>query len=78
MTAAVVGIPRDIDYDTGIKDPESIMYYTSGSGTTAFEFPVTLKGRHYFFISNLSETEELHIEAIVFVTTKEELEGDTE
>lgn len=77
MSAMVVGTPRDIDYETGIKDPDSIMHYTPGCGTTWFEFPVVMKGRHYFFVSNLSETEELHIEANVVVTTKEELEGET-
>ncbi|MCM1122735.1 MAG: M56 family metallopeptidase [Eubacterium sp.] len=75
--AMVVGVPEDIDYETGIKDPESIMYYTTGSGVTGFEYEVVLKGRHYFFVSNLSETEELHVDATVIVKTKEELEGET-
>lgn len=78
MTATVVGTPRDIEFETGIKDPDCIMHYTTGSGTVCFDFPVVMKGRHYFYVSNPSETEELHVEATVFVTTKEELEGTTE
>lgn len=78
MTATVVGTPRDLEYESGIKDGKDIMNYTTGSGTIAYEFKVTVRGRHYFYVTNPSETEELHVEASVITTPKELLEGDTE
>lgn len=78
MTATVVGTPTDIDYETGIKDPDCIMHCTSGSGAVCFNYTVTMKGRHYFFVTNLSETEELHVEVSVIVTPKAEQEGEPE
>ncbi|MDE6844815.1 MAG: M56 family metallopeptidase [Lachnospiraceae bacterium] len=78
MSALVVGTPEDIEFEAGIKDPDCIMHYTTSHGMLAFNYDVKMKGRHYFYICNLSETEELHIEATVIVTEKEELEGTTE
>lgn len=78
IMATVVGTPTDIEYNTGIKDPDCIMHYTSGSDIVCFTYKVTMKGRHYFFVSNLDETEELHVEATVIVTPKEELEEEPE
>lgn len=78
MTGTVVGTPEDIEYETGIKDGRDIMYYTTASGTVCFEFKVDVKGRHYFFVTNLSETEELHVEASVITTPKALLEEDPE
>ena len=36
-----------------------------GSGKLIQDFAIELKGRHYFFVSNLSETEDLLIEAVI-------------
>ena len=76
MTAMVVGTPIDQEYETGIKDPDCIMHYTTAHDTVTFEYEVVMKGRHYFFVTNRNGTEELHVEATVVVTLKEELEGD--
>lgn len=78
MTVTVTGTPIDIEFNTGIKDPDCIMHYTSGSDVVCFNYTVDMKGRHYFFVTNLSETEELHIEATVIVRTKAELEEGPE
>lgn len=57
--------PDDIDYQMGIKDPEAIMRYVEGSGVVYHEFYIGMDGRYYFFVTNLSETEKLHIEASI-------------
>lgn len=62
---AVATDPDNITYQTGIKDPKQIMRYVEGEGKISHTFDIEIKGRHYFFISNLSETEELYIEATV-------------
>ena len=64
----VNGTPEDVPYETGIKDPKAIMWYTEGEGTTNFAFLVDIKGRHYFFVTNKSETEELHVEVDIRVS----------
>lgn len=55
----VVGEPDDIEYEMGIKDPDAIMWYVEGSGATMQRFDIVMNGRHYFYIYNLSEEEEL-------------------
>ena len=62
VTLTVVGTPDDIEYEMGIKDPECIMWYVLGSGDTYQRFDIEIKGRHYFYVKNLSEEEELHAE----------------
>ncbi|MDE6738631.1 MAG: M56 family metallopeptidase [Lachnospiraceae bacterium] len=59
---SVVGDPEDIEYEMGIKDPECIMWYVEGSGITSQRFDIEIKGRHYFYVMNRSEDEELHAE----------------
>lgn len=71
VTATVVGTPDDIDYEMGLKDPKQIMWYVEGSGATMQEFEIEIKGRHYFFVSNLSETEELHVVTTIIRTPAE-------
>ncbi len=57
--------PDDMTYQTGLKDPDQIMHYVEGEGVISHTFSIEIKGRYYFFVTNLSETEELHIEAFV-------------
>lgn len=65
VTVTVVGDPDTIDYQMGIKDPKFVMWYVEGSGKLYQDFAIELKGRHYFFVSNLSETEDLNIDAVI-------------
>lgn len=65
ITATVVGDPIDMTFETGIKDPDNIMHCAEGSDTIYFEYEVEQDGRYYFFIINSSETEDLHIGAVV-------------
>ena len=55
----VVGEPDDIEYEMGLKDPDNIMWYVEGSGATMQRFDIVMNGRHYLYIYNKSEEEEL-------------------
>ena len=61
----VTADPDDITYQTGIKDPNQLMRYVEGEGIVMHTFDIEINGRYYFFVTNLSETEELYIEATV-------------
>lgn len=61
----VTADPDTITYQTGIKDPNQIMHYVEGEGVITHTFDIEINGRYYFFVTNLSETEELYIEAFV-------------
>lgn len=76
VTATVVGTPDDIDYQMGIKDPEQIMRYVEGQGTCCHDFAIEIKGRHYFFVINKSETEELHVEVSIIRTPAPPVDPD--
>ncbi len=65
VTITVVGDPDTVDYQMGIKDPKFVMRYVEGSGKLYHDFEIELKGRHYFFVCNLSETEDLNIDAVI-------------
>lgn len=65
VTIAVTADPDDITYQTGLKDPNQIMHYLEGEGQISHTFDIEINGRYYFFVTNLSETEELYIEAFV-------------
>ena len=65
VEAKVVGDPADITFWTGIKDPDNIMNCVEGSDIVDFAFDVQIQGRHYFFVTNLSETEDLRIDAMI-------------
>lgn len=65
VSVLVAGTPDDVDYQAGIKDPEAIMWCYDGVDDLYFKFVVDIKGRHYFFVTNLSETEKLHVEAAI-------------
>lgn len=59
VVLTVVGEPNDIEYEMGIKDPDCIMWYVEGSDVTCQKFDIVMDGRHYFYIYNKSEEEEL-------------------
>ena len=59
LTLTVVGNPEDINYEMGFKDPNEIMWYVKASGAKMQNFRVDIAGRHYLFVTNKSETEEL-------------------
>lgn len=65
VSIVCVGDPDTVDYQMGIKDPKFVMRYVEGSGKLNHDFNIEIKGRHYFFVCNLSETEELLIEAVI-------------
>ncbi|MBD5487447.1 MAG: M56 family metallopeptidase [Lachnospiraceae bacterium] len=59
VTLTVSGDPDYIEYEMGIKDPDCIMWYVEGTASTAQRFDIVMNGRHYFYIYNKSEEEEL-------------------
>lgn len=65
VSIAVGADPDDITFQTGIKDPKQIMHYVEGEDQIVYTFDIEIDGRYYFFVTNLSETEELYIEATV-------------
>lgn len=65
VAIAVGADPDDITYQTGLKDPNQIMHYLEGEGALSHTFDIEINGRYYFFVTNLSETEELYIEATI-------------
>ena len=65
VCVTVQGTPEDVNYRTGLKDPDDIMWYVEGSGKIHQDFTIGIKGRHYFFVSNQSEEEDLDIEAAI-------------
>ncbi|MDE6386984.1 MAG: M56 family metallopeptidase [Lachnospiraceae bacterium] len=70
MTATIVPTPDDLEFEAGFKDGKNIMHGAFLTGTSVIQYTVDEGARHYFYISNLSETEDLHIEATVIVTEK--------
>lgn len=66
VSVAIAGTPDDVDYKFGLKDPDAIMWYVEGVGNDGYVFTIQQDGRHYFYVTNLSETEELHIEATIY------------
>lgn len=63
VAISATGYPEDIEYWTGLKDPDDIMNYVSGTGVLGTTIIVQQDGKHYFFISNMSETQTLDIQA---------------
>lgn len=61
----VVGDPVDLTFWTGLKDPDNIMNYVEGNDIVDHTFAIEIKGRYYFFVKNLSETEDLFIDATI-------------
>ena len=61
--ASTSGSPSDIRYQMGIKDPNQIMRYVEGSGNFSHNFSISIDGRYYFFVTNLSNSKTLDITA---------------
>ncbi len=57
--------PEDITIQTGIKDPKAIMRYVEGEDFVSHQFDIEISGRHYFFVINTSETEDVRVEGSV-------------
>lgn len=56
----------DIEYQMGIKDPDAIMRYVEGTGRLDHTFKIDKNGTHYFFVTNVDETRDIHIHAYIF------------
>lgn len=65
VSVKVTGTPDDVDYKFGLKDPDAIMWYVEGVDQAGYAFTIQQDGRHYFYVTNLSETEELHVEVVI-------------
>jgi hypothetical protein len=65
VSIMTVGSPSDQRYQMGIKDPNALMRYVEGTGTMSHDFEITIKGRYYFFVTNLNSSSKLHIKATV-------------
>ena len=65
VSVAVSGIPEEMVYWMGIQDPKAVMWYVEGSGYVSQEFVINITGFQAFFVTNLSETEELEINAMI-------------
>lgn len=63
VAISATGYPTYIEYWAGLKDPDDIMNYVPGSGVFATKITIQQDGKHFFFITNTSETETLDIQA---------------
>ena len=63
VVISATGHPTYIEYWIGLKDPDDIMNYTPGQGLMGGIFTIQQDGKHFFFITNKSETETLDIQA---------------
>ena len=60
---SATGHPTDLEYRIGLKDPDDIMNYVPGQGVMTATITIQQDGKHFFFISNMSETETLDVQA---------------
>lgn len=65
VSILVTADPEELTYQTGIKDPNALFRYVEGEGVITHTFEIEISGRYYFFVTNLSETEELYVEAMI-------------
>ena len=65
VSIMTVGSPSDIKYQMGIKDPHQVMRYVEGNGTLQHDFSIKIKGRHYFFVTNLDSSRVLDAQATI-------------
>ena len=65
ITITTVGEPDTIKYQMGVKDPDEIMRYVEGTGTLQHDFSVSIKGRYYFFVTNLDSSKEIRVKGTV-------------
>lgn len=62
LIVALQGTPDDLEYWTGINDNYDYSRYVVGKGAMTHTFDIEENSRYYFFVRNLSEDEELHVE----------------
>lgn len=62
LIIALQGTPDDLEYWTGINDNYDYSRYVVGKGAMTHTFDIEENSRYYFFVRNLSEDEELHVE----------------
>lgn len=65
VSVATAGSPEEMVYEVGIKDPKNIMWYVDGNGFISHQFVVKMDGRHYFYVTNWSEDEELIVTVLL-------------
>ena len=65
VTITTVGDPDDIKYQMGIKDPNELMRYAEGTGSIMHEFAIKIKGRYYFFVTNLDDSRNIQVRGTV-------------
>lgn len=63
VVVSATGHPEDVVYRIGLKDPDDIMQYVEATGLMGSKIIIQQDGKHYFFISNMSETQTLDIQA---------------
>lgn len=61
VTITTVGSPSDVKFQMGIKDPNQLMRYVEGSGSSAHVFSISIKGRYYFFVTNEDSSRNLSV-----------------
>lgn len=59
------GDPADIKYQMGLKYPDEVMRYVEGTGDMSHSFSTTIKGRYYFFVTNLDSSKEIRVKGTV-------------
>lgn len=65
ICVTVQATPEEIEYQMGIQDPKAYMWYVEGSGHIHQDFVINISGFQSFFVTNLSETEDLDITAVI-------------
>lgn len=65
VLVSVSGEPTNINYQMGLKDPHQVMRYVEGSGDVTHTFSISIKGRHYFFVTNLDSSRVLDAQATI-------------
>lgn len=65
LYVSTVGSPSDVKYQMGIKDPNQLMRYVENSGNFSHTFDITIKGRYYFFATNMDSSRNLTVTASI-------------
>ena len=65
VVITTIGDPDDIKYQMGIKDPNELMRYVEGTGYFSHEFSIKIKGRYYFFVTNLDDSRDIQVKGTV-------------
>lgn len=59
--------PNDIEYRFGLKDPDNILWYLEDVDKAGTTLVIGQKGRHYFFVKNMDEERDLHVNATLYI-----------